>query len=309
MLSIALLLAVSGCRNKDLLETELRTQEIRYRELLDEFEHLKHRNHALEREVVTLRQSTPVLPELAVQTYALQRITIGRLTSGRNLDDVTGDDALYVIVEPRDGHDHVIKAPGAVQICALEITPHGIKVPLCSWDVPPDALRRSWKSGLFSSGYTLELPWQGKWPKSENLRVVARFTLSDGRVFEADRDIRIRCIPEAPDAGPVLPEGDMPGGPPLIEEQQPAPTKLPPPMIDEKRGPSLPPPEEAPPPRSVKETQAWWDLRRPRVKDAEWKGHSLAGKLRLQRPIPITTPGTEDSQLEMPNIDWLNEQP
>jgi hypothetical protein len=113
-----------------------------------------------------------------------------------NEDGVPGDEALQVVLEPRDGDDHAIKAPGTLTIQTLEITPEGLKKPLCSWRVPPDALRRTWKSGLWSSGYFVTLPWK-VFPGQERVRVVAQFVLPDGRSFEADKDVTIRLVPEA----------------------------------------------------------------------------------------------------------------
>src|SRR5207253_9733379 len=98
--------------------------------------------------------------------------------------------------EPRDGDGHAIEAPGALHVEALEINTEGIKTPISSWDISPDRLRRIWRVGLLSSGYVIVLPWQ-HWPTSEKVRVVARFTLIDGRVFEADKDVTVRLTPQA----------------------------------------------------------------------------------------------------------------
>jgi hypothetical protein len=59
------LLLACGCRNREILETELRTREIQYRDLLDEHDRTEHHNPALEREVATLRQGSPISPEQA----------------------------------------------------------------------------------------------------------------------------------------------------------------------------------------------------------------------------------------------------
>ena len=111
----------------------------------------------------------------------------------------------------------------------LEVKPEGTKVPIGLGD-STDKLRPLWKPGLMSSGYSVVLPWQ-KWPTSNKLRVVLRFTLSDGRVFEADKDVTIRPPKVAP---PPL----MPGGP--AEDHGPGPDgELPLPLPR----PTSPPPE------------------------------------------------------------------
>ncbi len=188
------LLLACGCRNKDILETELRTKEIQYNELRDEHERTEHYNRALEREVASLRHGEKISPEQASQTFTLKRLTLGRMTGGVDTDNKAGDDALQVVVEPRDGSDHLVKAPGTLHVLALQVDSQGNKTPLSSWDVGPDDLRRSWKNGLLTSGYMVTLPWK-TWPWAENMRVVARLVLSDGRIFEADKDIKIHLAP------------------------------------------------------------------------------------------------------------------
>lgn len=194
LLALCALSIGCGWRNKELLETELRTKEIQYNELRDEHERAEHYNHALERELAAIRQGDKTPPELAPQTFGLKRITLGRMTGGLDTDNKAGDDALQVIVEPRDGADHLVKAPGTLHVMALQVDSQGVKTPLSAWDVSADDLRRSWKGGLFSNGYFVTLPWKN-WPTSENLRVVVRLVLSDGRVFEADKDVKIHLAP------------------------------------------------------------------------------------------------------------------
>ena len=81
---------------------------------------------------------------------------------------------LQVFVEPRDGDGHTLKAPGTLTVHAFEITTEGLKKPLCSWEVSANESRRSWKSGLLSTGYSLVLPWK-VWPSYDKVRVVAQF--------------------------------------------------------------------------------------------------------------------------------------
>jgi hypothetical protein len=218
-----LLFVAAGCRsNSDLVEAELRTRDNDLRELRSDLAAAQLQNEALLRELGALRQGMPpaVTPELASQTYTLKQITLGRGTGGIDEDHCPGDEALQVVVEPKDTDDHTIKAPGSLHVEALEISKAGLKSPLSSWDVPPANLRRLWRSGLLSTGYFVVLPWKS-WPSSERVRVVARFVLADGRVFEAEKDVTVRLTPAAyqkppppsPDAiplQPALPEQDVP---------------------------------------------------------------------------------------------------
>jgi hypothetical protein len=211
------LLLACGCRSRsDLVEAELRTKESHLREAREELQREQAYNCALQRELVTLRDNplAKISPEEASQTYTLKSISLGRQTGGVNEDNLPGDEAIQVAVEPRDGDGHSVKAPGTLIVAALEVTPEGLKRPLCSWQIPPAALRKTWKSGLFSTGYVVILPWKA-YPTQEKMRVVAQFVLADGRSFEADKDVTIKLIPPAdrkplPMDMPTAPDGAFP---------------------------------------------------------------------------------------------------
>ena len=141
--------------------------------------------------------------------------------------------------------------PGRLQVAASEVTPQGLKNPIGNWDVPPERLRPTWRNGVFTTGYFVTLPWQ-TFPTTERVRVVARLTTTDGRAFEADRDVSVRpmrppvprgnpypttpVVPGGPPGRePLLPDRPPPGVPPGVEE-------LPPPMRTSERGARLLPP-------------------------------------------------------------------
>jgi hypothetical protein len=163
-IGLLILSLVSGCRNCDLVEAELRSRETELREMREEMDRLEAHNGALERELGAIHETASATsrmpPELASQTYTLRSIQLGRPTGGLNDDKDPGDEALQVLVEPRDGDGHVIKAPGTLTVEVLEITPEGLKRPLCSWRIDSDKLRRSWRAGLLTTGYYLVLPWK-----------------------------------------------------------------------------------------------------------------------------------------------------
>jgi hypothetical protein len=237
-------LFLAGCRNCncDLLEAELRTRENELRDIKIEMSRTAACNQEYQREIQGLRQVPPpkVSVEASSSVAAVKEINLGRLTGGYNKDACPGDDALQVVVEPVDADGSVIKAPGKLYVEAVEITAEGIKIPLCFWEISPDQLRRSWKSGLLSTGYYEILPWKS-WPTQPKMRVVARLTLPDDRVFEAEKDVTIRLIPM--DRRKPLP-------PPVIEvaPDAPAPGLLPGPWLDNKMAvPSTGPVEKATP--------------------------------------------------------------
>lgn len=214
----------TGCRNKaDVVEMELRNRETMYRELLEEQRRNEGRILGLQLEVEALRKGNKVTPEQAASTYGMKRIVLGRSTGGVDDDGLPGDEKLQVVVEPRDFDDHSIKAPGTLHIEALEITPQGIKLPLCTWDISAEQLRMSWKQGLLSTGYSLSLPWK-QFPGHEQVRVVVRFVTPDQRAYEADKDVKVRVVPGAaqkriemiPEGMPICPLPTAEPGPILM---------------------------------------------------------------------------------------------
>lgn len=207
----------SGCRSCDRVERELRHRETQLRETREALDQCRMENECLQRQLHLTQESgsAKILPEQLGQTTTLKQINLGRMTGGYDTDRCPGDEALQVVLEPRDGDGHAIKSPGNLKVGVLEITPEGVKKPLSCWDVTPEQLRRSWKSGLLGNGYYLVLPWTN-WPTTEKLRVVAQLTTADGRTFEADKDIKIRLIPAElrPAPSSSVPE---PTAPPPVE--------------------------------------------------------------------------------------------
>jgi hypothetical protein len=209
---LPLALLSAGCRNRsDLVEAELRQKDMLYLDALDKQRAAEARIAAQQQEIDALRKGVKITPEQAVMTYGLKRIVLGRGTGGYDHDNIPGDELLQVVVEPKDTDEHTIKSPGKLQIYALEITPQGLKVPLCMWDIPPEQLRSSWKQGLLSTGYTLTLPWKVL-PVVENVRILVRLTTPDQRVYEADKDVKVRLVPGAAQKRPEM----MPDVPPNL---------------------------------------------------------------------------------------------
>ena len=244
--SLMLMIAVCGCRSCERVETELRARENDVRELREEVDRCGIYNQTLQQEVHALRGQlgVPVDGSSPPAAYPVQSLVLGRQTGGRSNEICPGDDALQVQVEPRDPEGQAIKAPGQLLIQAQEIASDGIKRPLSSWAIPPEQLQRSWKNGLLTTGYVLNLPWK-VWPSSEKLRVTAQFQLADGRVFEADRDVTVRLTPlnQRPTVIPNTPPSPAPSFPPAPQPaNETGPALLPAPRLI---APATPIPTEA----------------------------------------------------------------
>jgi hypothetical protein len=233
ILAAYLALSAPGCRRADLVEAELRTRERELRETRADLSQSEAYNQALQSELHDVRKGCKLTPEHASQIYTIREVVLGRQTGGYDDDNIPGDEALQVVLEPRDPDGQAIKAPGHLLVTALEISPEGLKTPLSSWEIPPQELRRTWRNGLLSTGYYVVLPWKN-WPTTSRLRVVAQFTLADGRVFEADKDVTIRLPPPShgltpPGSPPHMPPADAPIiDPPVPEILAPPPREIPP---------------------------------------------------------------------------------
>jgi hypothetical protein len=228
------LLALSGCHSCSPVERELRATEIRLRETNEELQRQQAINRGMQCELETLHggPGIPGIPGVVsdkpLPVYPVRSLTLGRQTGGVEGGSGCGDQALQVIVEPRDADNQSIKVPGSLIVQVLEVSPEGTKRPLSTWEVGPDALSRTWRSGLLTTGYALTFPWK-MWPSTEKLRVVVQMRLNDGRVFEADRDVTVRLpppgqrrmIPPPPEMTPA-PEETLPQPRPAETIPQPA---------------------------------------------------------------------------------------
>jgi hypothetical protein len=252
--TLVLLTALAGCRQRsDLVEAELRTRERELRETRGELASTHALNEALEN---TLRdqRACRVPGGHSASSPLVKDIQLGRGTGGLDEDRIPGDEALQIVLVPRDVDGSPIKAPGSLRVTALEISSEGLKTPLSTWEVSADKLRPTWRNGLFASGYFVVLPWKTV-PQSERLRVVAQFTPLDGPTFEAEKDVSIKLLAE-PHRHDLIP----PSAPPPAGLTPPTPltppTSLPPPTPVETT-PIVPPPVPVGPPLTSTSIDRW----------------------------------------------------
>jgi hypothetical protein len=267
VLPCALLVGCKSNNRYDLIEAELRTRD---RELADTRAALDQSRSLLRAYEAAQQRGAPG-PQPSGPFLPVRSIELGRGTGGVNQDEAPGDEGLMVVIVPRDEDGSAIKAPGRALVAAWEVSPAGLKNLIGSWDISSERLRRTWKSGLISTGYFVAVPWQTL-PATDRLRIAVRFITTDGRTYETDRDIyikpplarsgnvlpypqpappglhttpvpRIPTIPGPPGGGrqPVYPEMPPPGVPSTIP---PGTEELPPPMPSTSEHPiRLLPPE------------------------------------------------------------------
>lgn len=214
-LACAVALGLAGCQNCELVETELRYQT----ERAENFERLLLLRDA---EICTLKATvetfkpigpTPVPtvtpPEEVQRMTGVSKVEIGPSSAGRDLDEDGIDDAISLIVIPRDQDNDPFKCPGEVTVVVTEATDSGALRPVAEGSVDQESLRRAWRTSLLSSGYEIIVPWSSA-PTRDQLTAAVKWTTLDGRVFEATRAVTIRRVkttaacPLPPEASPAL---------------------------------------------------------------------------------------------------------
>jgi hypothetical protein len=232
-------LACRPYKRYDLLEAELRHRERELAETRSALEQARHLNEAYARQAPCTRNPSAIATSTTTALpIPIKQISLARGTGGIDEDGAPGDEALMIVLAPKDEDDVAVKVPGRAEVWLWEIAPSGQKQFLGSWAVSPERLRPTWRQGWISSGYFLSLPWP-RYPRQERVRIAVRFITLDGRTFETDRDIRIKVVPTSvlpPLAGSPLPSPPAAGQEPLLPEPLP-PGASPPPPLEE-----LPPP-------------------------------------------------------------------
>jgi hypothetical protein len=236
-LAAVALCLLAGCRGAtkadvraDALEAELRTRTRELEQSRLERDQLRGLAETYARQVQPGRP--PFAPtygfaqhEGGQPTLPLRDISLANGTGGVDDDGQPGDESLMVVVVPKDDDGTAVKLPGRLTVSVSEINKQGLKTPIGRWEIPSDALRKTWRSGLLASGYFVPLKWDTA-PGSDRIRVGVQFVTLDGKPFEADKDVGVKPLP-----------GVGPHGSPLV---------IPPPGV-----PDRPPPagaEELPPP-------------------------------------------------------------
>lgn len=193
--------ALSGCASVgdvDLLESQLRTQEDTIANLqrqlsvsTEELRVAQAESASLRQELTERGRTASILPEQSNVLYRVDGIELNRFfTGGTDKDGQPGDDALTVLLTPRDKDGDLIKVPGEIHVDVFDMTQAPDQQKIGTWDFTAEQSREHWYSGFVGSGFRLELPWQSL-PSSTGLTVHAELSTTDGREFHTTRQIKI----------------------------------------------------------------------------------------------------------------------
>jgi hypothetical protein len=212
----------AGCKNPcELVERQNYQLEVALRDARAEVARTRAYNGMLEQQLSTVQPvpppPPPAPPGVRISSYPVKSMTLTKQTGGINTDGHTGDDAVQLVLEPKDAEGHSAKTPGSLFVELSEIASDGSTKAISNWLVPPEQMASRWRSGLFTNGYFVVLPWK-TWPQSDKLKVAIKFAAPDGRTFEDQKDITIKprplaqrtILPADPTDGPRLDAPQVP---------------------------------------------------------------------------------------------------
>jgi hypothetical protein len=192
----AVSILIVGCKSNrkyDLIEAELRTRERELAQTRSERDRLRLLTETYERGLVAPPPGWNGPSFHQTGGILIQTLSIGSGTGGVDNDGHVGDESLMVVVVPKDEDGTAMKVPARLTVQAFEVTKDGLKHPIGKWEVGAEQLRRTWRSGLLSSGYFVPLMWD-KPPSVPNVKLQARLTTPEGKEFEAEKDITVKPL-------------------------------------------------------------------------------------------------------------------
>lgn len=210
LLGLACLSSLTGCKQCDLVEAELRYRNRQVRQL----QQMVHQKDA---EIQFLQAMAGdggagcasatggETPENVYHREAMSRVSLGMSTGPRDIDRDGTQDAIQFMIVCHDYDDDAFKCPGSAQIELHRKQESGALVPVANWQVDSDKLRETWKTSLLGSGYQVIVSTPVL-EEGQNWRAVVAFETLDGRVFRDERDFslrRRRATPKFSDPQPL----------------------------------------------------------------------------------------------------------
>jgi len=103
-------------------------------------------------------------------------------------------DGLAIVFEPRDADERLVTAGGDVAIMASDpASPGGPEgAPLATWQIPSTEALSHFRRTSRARGLHFTLPWQGRAPAGDHVRVFVKLTTFDGQSFETDATVPAR---------------------------------------------------------------------------------------------------------------------
>lgn len=103
------------------------------------------------------------------------------LSRAANFDDVTDDDGLYLVLQPRNAQGQVVPIAADLAIVILDPAREGDAARIGRRDFSANEVRAKMQPRGTNQGVHLRLPWNGPDPSADRVLVFARYTFPDGR--------------------------------------------------------------------------------------------------------------------------------
>ncbi|MEX2121583.1 MAG: hypothetical protein WD847_18495 [Pirellulales bacterium] len=114
-----------------------------------------------------------------------------RLTGGHNVDGQAGDEGVMVVIEPRDADGDLVEAAGDVSVVVLDPAQRGQAARVARWDFTAEEAAGHLRDTPMGNGLHFELRWPHGPPAGAALTLYVRFTTSDGRKLEVEKQIGV----------------------------------------------------------------------------------------------------------------------
>lgn len=110
-------------------------------------------------------------------------------TTGIDLDQHPGDDALRLLIEPRNALGQFIPQAGEVSVVLLDPAKTGDAARVARWDLDKQRVGEGLLEARPDRGIKLELPWPEKAPDNGKLKLFVRYTGATGETIETSSDV------------------------------------------------------------------------------------------------------------------------
>lgn len=194
----SLVIFLTGCRSPDKVNVQLRKDKQQLEEQIAGLQQQLQAANARVSGFEAQRGSLPTLPQDRLdKLFTVHGIKLGRLTGGDPSNDKGADEGLKVYLSPVDETGEALKATGAVEIEAFDLSLGGDNR-IGHWAIDSASLRARWRSlGSFRT-FVIECPWQ-KRPQHSKLAV--KVTFHDeltGRVYEQIQEVNVKIAATQP---------------------------------------------------------------------------------------------------------------
>jgi hypothetical protein len=112
-------------------------------------------------------------------------------TGGYNADGQPGDEGVTAAIEPRDAQGRLLPAAAPVSVVVIDPAQQGEAARVARWDFSTEQVAAMAQTTRLSEGIHLALTWPDKPPAHGQLHLFVRYTTSDGRKLQAERQIEV----------------------------------------------------------------------------------------------------------------------